>query len=116
MTDGILLIDAKVHFHLAGRAPLALAQNRSVQPELDHFVLAHETLGNARGGRPEDVVVHLAADVAVVGGDEVLLIHPPADFNDQLPASSSVGYGARLHSTSPARLPYFEHASLLFRC
>src|SRR5699024_5277987 len=76
--------DAQMHLYFAGRAALPLGEHRAIQAHLDHHVLRHEALGHARGGGPDDVVIHLAADIAIVGGHKVLLIHPAADLHNQL--------------------------------
>ena len=80
---GVFIVDAQMHLDLAGRAALALGDHRAVQPELDEHVLRHKALGYTGGRGPDGVFIHLAANIAVVGGNEVLCIHSAADFNDQ---------------------------------
>ena len=78
----VLLIDAQMHLHLAGGAPVPLGNHRPVQPHLHHHVLRHEALADPRRRGPENIVVHLDRDVPVVGRHEVLVIHAAPDLHD----------------------------------
>ena len=85
----IFLIDADVHLYFAGRAGFSRTQHRAVHAHLHQHVLRHKALGNAGGRGPDRVLGNPTADVAIVGGDEVLFIHPAANF-DNLPARLGV--------------------------
>ena len=77
------IIYAQVHLRLAGRPFVPLADDGSVQPHLDHFVLGHEAFGDAGGRGPDRILVHLAGDIPVVGRHKILHIHAPSDLHNQ---------------------------------
>ncbi|MPN20082.1 hypothetical protein SDC9_167459 [bioreactor metagenome] len=56
----------------------------AIQIHLDQRVLGHETFGYACRCSPDDILVYLAGDIAVVGRDKILLIHAASNFQNHL--------------------------------
>ena len=96
----IFPVDAQVHTNLAGGLPLT-AKQVAVQIDLHEHFLGHKSLGNAGRGRPQLRFAYAAADVAVIGSDKALFVHPPSNFKNLMFCFIIVQIFRMAHETGP---------------